>query len=328
MVEPFLQDHGFYLLRREDMGYPKDSRRAGFLFGIDSISQSAHTYPARDKNGRKVFIKMVPLYPSDSQEYEIWRLLDSEKHRRDPRNHTVPVREVLFFSPDFTSAGFGSQRSDMRAFVVMDAFDVLRSSDLRPRPNQYPVFRSVQDVLDFALQTVETVDFLHELGIAHQDIYDRNILVDTGQSPMSWLLGDFQLSAYFPRPWRSPPTVFTRQIHIPELPSSSASGFDPFKADVYNLGDMIHTVRWKLKDKHWDWPEEFSLLIGSMRSQDPTTRPLMDDVVRRMRSINPQETLTKVPSAGNWVTPTGSISIAAAFGVLAIALYRRRLAYT
>lgn len=105
-----------------------------------------------------VFIKTVPLYNGESQEFEIWKLLNSEKMRSDPRNRTVPVREILFFSPDFAPTGFPSTKTDTRAFVVMEYFPPL----MEPRPiddagheELFPSITSIDKLLELSLDVLQ-----------------------------------------------------------------------------------------------------------------------------------------------------------------------------
>ncbi|KAG8909250.1 hypothetical protein FRC01_007040 [Tulasnella sp. 417] len=90
---------------------------------------SPHTYPAYDRSGAMVFIKTVPLNSKESQEYDIWRMLDRPEARLHPDNHTVPVREILYFNPNFALVGVEPELTDARLFVVMERFD----KDLRDK---------------------------------------------------------------------------------------------------------------------------------------------------------------------------------------------------
>lgn len=98
---------------------------------------------------------MVPLYHPTSQEFRVWSRLDDPAIRDDPRNHSVSPREVLVYSPDFTSAGFTPQRSDRRAFVVMERYGQLGGSQAGPYDHLTPMFRNMKDYNEFVTQLVE-----------------------------------------------------------------------------------------------------------------------------------------------------------------------------
>jgi len=164
--------------------------------------------------------------------------------RLDPCNRTVPVREILFFSPDFSSAGYTSEESDMRALVIMDRFDVLaeRSPPGQDECVEYPLLRSVNDVLDMSLQIIQGISFMHRCGIAHRDLYQNNFVCENGLASRRLYVIDFQFSAYFPKPWLSPPLVPPGGgMNEPEAWTSSAP-YDPFLADVYCLGNVIRMI--------------------------------------------------------------------------------------
>lgn len=109
---------------------------------------------------------MVPLYLGKSQEYAVLRLLNSEKLRLDPRNHTVPVREVLFFAPDFTPAGFTPATSDMRAFIVMEDFPRLVQPAIGDPRFVCPLIANFDDLLSVALDLLQVRGDIHSSGPA------------------------------------------------------------------------------------------------------------------------------------------------------------------
>ncbi|KAG9051670.1 hypothetical protein FS837_000058 [Tulasnella sp. UAMH 9824] len=148
IAEPFLSQQGYRLMRRgDDPDYVGDE---GDKLWLGARNQkkftSVQTYPAYDRAGTMVFIKTVPLHFKDSQEYDIWRMLDSPEARLHPDNHTVPVREVLFFNPDFSLAEVESEPADARVFVVMDRFDTVTPLDGPILDPGYPFINSIEDL--------------------------------------------------------------------------------------------------------------------------------------------------------------------------------------
>lgn len=108
-----------------------------------------------------MFIKTVPIYEKNWNEFAALRLLNTEPLRSDPRNRAIPIRDVLYFSPDFTGCGFPPDQNDLRAFIVMDRF---KSMDPEIGGVRYPLLKSVDDLVSLALQVFEVCDI--QLGSA------------------------------------------------------------------------------------------------------------------------------------------------------------------
>ncbi|KIO23902.1 hypothetical protein M407DRAFT_26698 [Tulasnella calospora MUT 4182] len=210
IVEPFLFQHGYRLMRRgDDPEYIGDERDQLWLGDYrEAKFTSPHTYPAYDRSGAMVFIKTVPLHSKESQEYDIWRMLDSPKARLHPDNHTVPVREVLYFNPNFDLVGVEPEPTDARLFVVMDQFDQVTPLDGPISDPGYPFIHTIEDLCHFFLQIAQAVRYMHDLGIAHQDIRDKNFLINRASTADRCYVIDFQLSLYFPKPWATAPMTF------------------------------------------------------------------------------------------------------------------------
>lgn len=115
--------------------------------------QSPWTYAAFTRSGEEVYIKSVPLHGRRSAQWRIWKYLTQGPQSLDPRNHTVPFREVLKFNPDFETAGFTPEKEDERLFVVMQAFEPLCIEDLEGF--HYPLLNTGAAFLDMSQQLVE-----------------------------------------------------------------------------------------------------------------------------------------------------------------------------
>jgi hypothetical protein len=48
-----------------------------------------------DRHDRDIYFKLIPPYHRNSKEVEIWRHLSSDTQRKDTRNHTLPLLDVL-----------------------------------------------------------------------------------------------------------------------------------------------------------------------------------------------------------------------------------------
>jgi hypothetical protein len=117
---------------------------------------------AVDSDGHAVFIKSIPAGDNQNEELRILQLLSLNDERvNDPRNHSVPIRDIMFYNPDFASyPRYKRERdpSDSRAFVVTEELEPLP----RNLVNDY-VPETVGDCLEFARQCLEVrislVDF-------------------------------------------------------------------------------------------------------------------------------------------------------------------------
>ncbi|KAG8951308.1 hypothetical protein FRC04_006548 [Tulasnella sp. 424] len=236
----FLKSHGYLLRPRYRPGWepswPSSERNPEYshedaILPLHSKRLDAH----RVSDGRPVFLKLVS---TSSPEIEIGRMLASPALKNDPRNHCVPVLDILVdpVVPD----------------GVILVLPLLRQID-RPAP------ATIKEFVPLIQQTLETLVFLHENEIAHRDCAFDNIMMDArtlypeGWHPQAYLrtpdvktilapralreieevpyyLIDFGLSTYK----QNLTTGLDGQERAPEL--SDEIPYDPFKLDVYILG--------------------------------------------------------------------------------------------
>lgn len=189
MVEPFLREKGYRLVRRADVSGLAGSRfnpalaslgdtsellftgtASKFIQPVGYVSrfrsgeldrsrhplfldQSPHTYPAFDVNGKLVFIKTVP---AGGHEMDVWKTLGEASSRS---NHTVPILDVLHFSPDFSARGLGSAPEDERYFVIMQSLNRLHPEEAwlpdYGLSDPYPSLQTVEDVAILVHQLIE-----------------------------------------------------------------------------------------------------------------------------------------------------------------------------
>ncbi|KAG8976601.1 hypothetical protein FRC05_003440 [Tulasnella sp. 425] len=202
-----------------------------------------------------VFIKTVPLYSKDSQEYAIWRMLDSPEARSHPDNHTVPVREILYFRPDFTTVGVASEPTDTRLFVVMDRFDKVTALD------DIPITKSCYPF----------------------DIMDKNLLLDRTSTVDRCYAIDFQFSLYFPKPWTTAPRILV-DAEAPEA-FRPKKPYDPFPVDVFCVGTIYITMVKALQIAGWTSLDKLEYLAESMRENDPQQRPTIHVVEENLLKL-------------------------------------------
>ncbi|KAI0352731.1 hypothetical protein OH77DRAFT_1513089 [Trametes cingulata] len=291
--QPFLEDHGYTLRSRYRPGWIPSWRRDP---AVDVFMAEDHLtcHPFRPNlmdarrisDGKLVQLKRVP---SDSQELEIMTFLSSRRLRQDPRNHAVPLLDLLHDpkDPDFT-------------YMVMPYLRYIDS----------PPFETVQSIIDCVTQLLEGLAFLHEQGVAHRDCAFKNVMMDAEKvfprsfHPMADVCLPQQiyvLAPIVPR-WRARPTYFfvdfgissrflpsdhNRLVlgrdgldqEVPEL--SDDIPYDPFKADVFILGNLF-AKEFVQKYKNVDtlYP-----LVRSMINPDPALRPTAAEALRQWREL-------------------------------------------
>lgn len=245
----------------------------------------------RISDNTQVVVKI--LIPSNedrhgAEELEILQRLSSESHRSDLANHAVPCLD-----------SFPIPGVENGIFYVM------------PLLKEYddPPFYNLQEIYDFIVQAFEGVRFLHENDIVHCDIASTNILMDgralydepfhpfnqhrtlditrsirprytRSQINVRYYFIDFGYAKWFRDP--NEPRLVTG-IHARERTPEQLSGepYDPFKADVYQLGAVLR------RDLIPNHPIiQFLLpLTREMTHDDPDRRPTL---VQARRSLDTQ----------------------------------------
>ncbi|KAI0077842.1 hypothetical protein K474DRAFT_1707023 [Panus rudis PR-1116 ss-1] len=276
----YLQGRGYVLRPRYQPGWTpswintnrdphfcEDSIRAPYFNVIDATST---------RDGSRVSIKMVK---SSTEEADIGLYLSRPEIRRDPRNHCVPILEVL---PDPVTS---SQR-----LVVMPFLS----------PFNDPEFIAIGEVVEFVRQTLEGLSFMHLQGIAHRDCAAGNIMMDARplypqgyhpvrrtytpdalwdvhplariDNPVQYFFIDFGISSRFAY-GETALVVGTkgRDKEPPEL--SDNVPYNPFMLDVYILGNVYK----KEFAEKYHGLEFLQPLISSMCQKEPRLRPTADE---------------------------------------------------
>ncbi|OJT15428.1 hypothetical protein TRAPUB_8016 [Trametes pubescens] len=236
-----------------------------------------------------VMLKQVKksLYP---EEVTLHQYLLSEPLLSDPRNHTVPLLEVLDV-PDDEDA----------VLLVMPIF----------RECNNPAWTTVGEVVAFLAQVLEGTQFMHEHHFAHRDCQAPNILYDprplypnmfhprvTDKSrdwkgtakhstrtlnPVKYYFIDFGLSRrYDPKdgPPREHP-ILGGDKSVPEFRNWNGELLDPFPTDIYYLGNIIRINIMK----YYRGVEFLEPLVQDMVQDDPSKRPTIQDVIRRFDKL-------------------------------------------
>ncbi|PPR00532.1 hypothetical protein CVT24_005506 [Panaeolus cyanescens] len=242
-------------------GYPDDTCLQFFF-------SSTRVWPARDRNGNDLIIRLV----SDNQisdELRIWRRLHSPAIKNHPRNRAIPVVEYLAF--------------DGLTFIVMPWWDL-------PCANDYA---TVEELLNMAECVLDSVDFLHEHRILHRDLGSDNLGLNVviGSHRLSYPKGhhdpkealyaiiDFGVSVMYPYETRLEDVTTTLrygcEIDEPEIPRN------PSKLEVYFVMKMLeHEIRVVEK-----YVPEIGPFFEDILKREEAERPFAREVLYQFRKL-------------------------------------------
>ncbi|QRV72204.1 kinase domain protein [Ceratobasidium sp. AG-Ba] len=251
--QPYLQSKGYQLRPR----YQPDWVPSWTITGADPLEceDSTNVVPLRALDATRmsdqsqVVIKM--LIPSDDDregkdELEILQYFSSPPQSEDSTNHIVPCLDS-FPIPDVEGG----------VFIVMPLLGEYK----------YPPFYDLSEIHDFLTQVFEGLEFLHRHDIAHCDIAPSNIMMDKrllfdepthpfhihrsldgkrsirpkfvrSQRPVRYYYIDFGFAKWF-RDTTNPRTVVGAQAKERAPEQVQGRAYDPFRADIYQLGAII-----------------------------------------------------------------------------------------
>ncbi|PPR04658.1 hypothetical protein CVT24_011876 [Panaeolus cyanescens] len=237
----------------------------------------------RLKDGRVVCIKMIQD-ARKIKEIQVVQYFSSKKLANEPRNHVVPYYDSFqdALSPDIH-------------FLVMPS---LRRFD-------DPDFTIVSEVVDFVTQALEGIAFLHEHNIAHHNLTADQIMMDA----RSLIPGGWHFVAHFCQPdgmtrivprqrktcpvryyfvgfgscYHFPPgqrplvhDIGCTDTDVPELSSSAMRPYDPFKLDVFTLGNVFMKCLYMASG----FCRLLFALVEYMLNPDLNARPSSEQVLR------------------------------------------------
>ncbi|KAH9478490.1 hypothetical protein JR316_0008945 [Psilocybe cubensis] len=244
----------------------------------------------RVRDGAKVVLKRVVLAEDN---VEILQFLNTPKMREDSRNNTVPLLDVLLLPNDS-----GLETSSPSALLVMPMLFPLMSDSLP--------YRHVKEVLELLEQLIQGIQFLHEHHIAHRDACCGNFLMDPTNvipssfhhaanycqpdgktriiyrdrcavAPVKYYLIDFETARFF-APGTGCVGYYGQVKYVPEM--SGTIPYDPFKLDVFQLGDVVDRFV-----QEYEGLDFLSPLAESMRYFDPELRPTATESLSILRQI-------------------------------------------
>ncbi|PCH37415.1 kinase-like protein [Wolfiporia cocos MD-104 SS10] len=200
---------------------------------------------------------MVKLVKRDSTEVVLLRYLNSPELRSDPRNHTIPVVEIIDASADL-------------CILVMPKFE------------PYPLLvdrRNLDALHDYVRQIVEGVAFLHEHNISHLDLKPTNIVVDVSTQKVYIIdfglarrlqYEDAQISGY----------AGTEGWTAPEV---GEHRYSPIRADCWAAGKLIQDT-FKLCGPLGPERKHLNKIAIRLLDQDPGQRPALKDLLNVPRT--------------------------------------------
>ncbi|KAH8107742.1 kinase-like domain-containing protein [Cristinia sonorae] len=309
--QPWLKESGYLLRPRYRPGWIpswKGKDEAAITDGEDSyVCMFGQVMDAtRLSDGEMVLLKRLKrsVHP---YEIEITRMFSEEPLRSHPKNHCVPVFEVL--------------DSPHNADVSILVLPLLREFE-------NPSFETVGEVIEFFRQIFEGLQFMHQCHVAHRDCMFLNIMLDPRPmfpkmyhpastqrardlkglakhysrtyKPTKYYLIDFGISRKYDASDESPleAPIFGGDKSAPEF-KPPFTPCNPFPTDVYYIGNVIRTRFLQKSQVYYQFMEP---LISSMVQDDPKKRPTMDEVVDqfdKLCSMLPSSFLrTRFPSEG------------------------------
>jgi len=289
--QPWLEEQGYMLRPRYRPGWTPHWTDEDFYWDFEEgtiVKRSQVLDATRISDGETVALKRISrkIHP---YEVDISRMFSMEPLASDPRNHCVPIYEVLQVPDD----------SD----IVLLVMPLLRSYN-------NPRFDTVGEAVEYFRQIIEGLQFMHDQHVAHRDCMNLNIMMDPKplfpkmfhpqaprrtidfkgrlkhytrtDRPTKYYLIDFGLSRKY-NPADGPPLeypIWGGDKTVPEFHRSD-DACDPFPTDIYYLGNMIRE----------DFLQAFhgvkfmQPLVDDMVHDDPAERPNIAQVAARFSEI-------------------------------------------
>ncbi|KAF8193343.1 kinase-like domain-containing protein [Pholiota molesta] len=296
-LQPFLLSRGYRLRERYHPDWkpswiaePGKSAPA-FPLAEDRLIMGVNVLDAvRISDNQRVVLKKVP---TSTHEIPVAQFLSSPALRDDPRNHTVPLLDVIPFPAD-----------DDWALLVMP---VLLEFQKLP-------FRRLGEFCEAAFQYIQALEFSHEHNIVHRDVCMTNLMMDFSKvipngshfarwnshdgtvrdhfdwkerwsvRPVQYYLIDFGIGLHLPNKNVVTFGVWGRDTTAPEM--SPTNRYDPFKVDIYQLGRVFLQMI-----DEYDGLSLFLPLAKRMTSHNPKDRPtaaeaakLCEDLISKLGS--------------------------------------------
>ncbi|KAF9475435.1 kinase-like protein [Pholiota conissans] len=291
-IQPFLLSRGYRLRERYQPDWKPswiaDSGKPSKLRALceDRLSLEGPVMDAvRISDNSRVVLKKVR---TAGFEISVSQFLSSPTLRQDPRNHTVPLLDVIPLPTD-----------DDWALLVMP-----KLLEFQRLP-----FRRVGEFCEAVLQYLQALEFMHEHNVVHRDVCMTNLAMDISKvipkgshmslwqthdgvnwadfqwyerwsvRPVQYYLIDFGISLHLPKKDVVTWGVWGRDKTVPEM--SSTSRYDPFKVDIYQLGRVFLDII----DKYPRLSRIFLPLAERMTCTNPKDRPTAAEAVKLCQTL-------------------------------------------
>ncbi|KAJ7109618.1 hypothetical protein C8R43DRAFT_1161456 [Mycena crocata] len=281
----FLEKAGYRLRPKFNPGFVGPKPPSTYNLGDDHTAQHPRKHimdAERISDNQQVMLKWISK-KTHPFEVEIGRLFSAPAMAKNPRNHCIPILNVL-----------------------QDPHDQDKQIIVMPRLIRFdePIFDTVGEVIDCFRQIFEGIQFMHENLVAHR-IQQSYILVAfipsitaLIQPTMAWrttlhaqnaglvtTIIDFGLSRRYD-PSKGPPVEHAVSSGDRNPPEYGAE-CNPFPADIYCLGNLLkrHFIRSDPScvcggDRHP--PLQFlKPLVDDMTHNNPAMRPTIGEVIVR-----------------------------------------------
>ncbi|KAH9941283.1 uncharacterized protein BXZ73DRAFT_88426 [Epithele typhae] len=287
----WLEERGYILRPRLRHGWVPSWKgtKQSWLFCEDGASIIGPWVDAtRISDGAIVVLKRISKN-SFPHEVEISRMFSVEPLASDPRNHCVPVYEVM-----------QSPLDDDIVFIVIPFL----------RPFEKPPFRTVGEALECMRQLIQGLHLMHEHRLAHRQ--DNNVMMSpvpflsemphpcfpkksydfrrrikyttrTAARPKYYFI-DFGISYIYPKDCVAPraPPLRLGILTVPEFQGSGQDKLhDPFPVDIYCLGELFRSI---FTEEYYGL-KMLEPLIADMIQTDPVKRPTAAHVSLRFNEI-------------------------------------------
>ncbi|KAI0355226.1 hypothetical protein OH77DRAFT_1504459 [Trametes cingulata] len=276
-LQPWLEERGYVLRPRYRRGWKPSWLESGKdMFECEGYEMMIVIMDAvRVKDGEVVALKQVErsLCP---YEVGIGTMFSTEPLRLDPKNHCVPIYDVL-----------QSPLDEDTVILVMPFLWPYK--DVR--------FATVGEAVECIRQLFEGLVFMHRHYVAHRDIHEFNVMMDP--LPLFWEMPhpSFPRKSYdfrrrvkrYTRTSRPTKYYFVDFGHsrhfgaattVPEFHNSAAPQ-NPFWTDVYYLGNLL---REDFLQRFLDF-DFLAPLVNDMVQDDPPKRPSAAEAFARFAHI-------------------------------------------
>ncbi|EJT97914.1 kinase-like protein [Dacryopinax primogenitus] len=315
-----LEKRGYMLRRRYHLGW------VGSWVGTrkrperceDSIPITKHLIlmdAVRMSDNRGVLLKLWNNNEQDGKELPILQYFSDPARSSDPNNHCVPLLGTL------TIPG----RSDLFECIIVEPL---------LRRGQEPPYLIAAEAMDFILQALEGLAYMHSHNVAHGDIHGGNIMIDPTnlypngfngvvtfdlrrrfsekgvkrltrlEVPVKYYYIDFGSSVQFSSESERKPVRLTAAVYLPPEVKKDVDGFyDPFRADVYSLGLTI--MREILR------PELRFLIppLKPMLQDNPDDRPTAQEMTDIFKETLKLVTKQQMRRRLTWTKEAGKLTI-------------------